>query len=75
MSISDIVIIAVVALAVFLCVRSIHRANKEGECGTCALESSCTVHDTGRCELSDDIMARADAAVASYEAKKAEGNK
>lgn len=75
MSVSDIVIVASVAVIVFLCVRSVHRANKEGECGTCALESTCTVHDTGRCKLSDDIMARADAAVANYEAKKATGQK
>lgn len=70
MNAPSIIILAIVLLVTWLCVRSIIRANKEGECGTCALEDTCTVHDTGRCELSDDMIARADAAVAAYEAKK-----
>lgn len=70
MNAPSIIILAIVLLVTWLCVRSIIRANKKGECGTCALEDTCTVHDTGRCELSDDMIARADAAVAAYEAKK-----
>ena len=70
MNAPSIIILAIVLGIAFLCVRSIVRANKEGECGTCALENTCTVHDTGKCELSEDMMARADAAVAKYEASK-----
>ena len=70
MNAPSIIILAIVLGIAFLCVRSIIIANKKGECGTCALEDTCTVNDTGKCALSEDMMARADAAVAKYEASK-----
>ena len=71
MSISDIVILAVVLTIALLCVRSIIRANKAGECGGCALEGGCSAHGTGHCEISEALVARADAAVAKFEAERA----
>ena len=68
MSLADVLIVALVVAAVVVCVRSIVRSNRAGECADCAVGSSCTVHDSGRCEISHDIVTRAAQAADSYAA-------
>lgn len=67
----DAIIVLVVVVALVLCIRSIIRSNKEGECADCAMGGSCNAHETGHCMESERLMASAAAAAKSYEAKKA----
>lgn len=65
MGVADIVIVAVVALAVFGCVRYLIRSQKAGgACATCGSASVCSVADraAGRCRATDEMLARMDEA-------------
>lgn len=66
MNITDIVIVAVVVAIFAVCVRSFIRSNANGECADCALDGNCSVHDSGHCEISEDIVAKAAQAADAY---------
>lgn len=70
MGITDVLVIAAVAVVFVLCVRSIVRSQKSGECADCASGGSCNAHKTGHCRESAKLMADAAAAAARYEAEK-----
>lgn len=70
MGITDVLVIAAVAVVFVLCVRSIVRSQKSGECADCASGGSCNVNKTGHCHESAKLMADAAAAAARYEAEK-----
>lgn len=57
MSIADIIIIALVALATIFCVRRFWIAESQGECGDCPSNSAC---DHTRCAPVEDMLARAE---------------
>ena len=63
MGLVDLLIIAVVAAALILCVRSIRRG--DGSCSSCAQGPTCAVRASGRgrCPVADDMVAKADAAL------------
>ena len=69
MSAADIIVVAVVASVFALCVRSIVKSQKSGECADCASGGSCSAHKGGgHCKESAKLMANAAAAVSRYEA-------
>lgn len=70
MGITDVLVIAAVAVVFVLCVRSIVRSQKSGECADCASGGSCNANKTGHCHESAKLMADAAAAAARYEAEK-----
>lgn len=70
MGITDVLVIAAVAVAFVLCVRSIVRSRKSGECADCASGGSCNAHKTGHCRESAKLMADAAAAAARFDAEK-----
>ena len=63
MSLIDIVIITVVAVAALLCVRNLVR-HASGQCADCASGSSCSAKKTGKgsCKVAEYMVAKADAA-------------
>ena len=70
MGIADVLIVLIVVAVFALCVRSIVRSQRSGECADCASGGSCTAHRGGRCRESAKLMADASAAVARYESEK-----
>lgn len=69
MGVTDIIVIAVVAIVFALCVSSIVKSQKSGECADCASGGSCGAHrGQGHCKESAKLMANAAAAVSRYEA-------
>lgn len=61
MGVADIVILAVVALVAFGCIRYLVRAGRNGgACATCGSASSCSIADrsAGRCRATEDMLAR-----------------
>lgn len=63
MSLADIAILAVVAVALFFAVRSFTRSEKDG-CSDCGSASSCSVRATGgSCKVADEMLRHADAAL------------
>lgn len=70
MGITDVLVIAAVAVVFVLCVRSIVRSQRAGECADCASGGSCNANKTGHCHESAKLMADAAAAAARYEAEK-----
>lgn len=59
MNASDIIIGAVIIAVFALCVRSMVKSSKSGECVDCSHGGSCSGHETGHCEVSEDLVARA----------------
>lgn len=70
MGITDVLVIVAVAVVFVLCVRSIVRSQKSGECADCASGGSCNAHKTGHCRESAKLMADAAAAAARFDAEK-----
>ena len=60
-SLADIVVVAVIVAAVVACVRWLIRSRCG--CADCASAGTCASAYTGRCEVADDMVARAEAAV------------
>jgi hypothetical protein len=61
MGVADIIILAVVALAAFGCIRYLVRASRNGgACATCGSASACSVADraAGRCRAAEDMLSR-----------------
>lgn len=70
MGITDVLVIAAVAVVFVLCVRAIVRSQRTGECADCATGGSCDAHRTGHCHESAKLMADAAAAAARFDAEK-----
>lgn len=70
MSPVDVIVILVIAVVFALCVRSIVRSQRSGECADCASGGSCNAHSGGRCRESAKLMADAAAAVSRYESER-----
>lgn len=66
----DLIIILVVLAVFALCVRSMIRGAKSGECADCASGGSCNAGKTGHCKESAKLMASAAAAAERYKAEK-----
>ncbi len=63
MSIADVVILALVAVALFCAVRSLVRSRKDG-CSECGSASVCSAHaEGGTCKVADEMIRHADAAL------------
>ena len=60
-SLADIVVVAVIVAVVVACVRRLIRS--KGACADCASAGTCPSAYTGHCEVADDMVARAEAAV------------
>ena len=60
-SLADIVVVIAIVAAVVACVRWLIRSR--GGCVGCASASTCASAFTGRCEVADGMVARAEAAV------------
>ena len=62
----NVIIVAAVAVAFGLCVRSLVRGGGDG-CASCAEEATCPAHAGGAkaCPVAEDMVAKADAALAS----------
>lgn len=74
MSLIDLVIIAVVAVATVLCIRSFRRND---DCADCASAGICSAADraAGHCVQADDMLARVDAAFAANDLTDSSGKK
>ncbi len=72
MNVADIVIIAAVLAVFALCVRSLVRSTKKGECVDCASGGSCNASHDGHCKESAKLMASAAAAAKRHAEKAAE---
>lgn len=59
----DFIIVAAVAIAFALCVRSLRKGS--GECSGCAQEATCAAHATGagKCHVAQDMVAKASEAL------------
>lgn len=73
MHVIDIVILLAVAAAVALCIRSLVKGLKGGECSGCSSVKSCTAHSTkdGHCGVAQKMIADADAAIATHDSASA----
>ena len=61
------------AAAVALCIRSLVKGLKGGECSGCSSAKSCTAHSTkdGHCGVAQKMIADADAAIATHDSASA----
>lgn len=66
----DVVVVLVVLALFALCVRSLVKSTKKGECADCASGGSCNASHGGQCKESAKLMADASAAVERYQAQK-----
>lgn len=64
MGLSDVVIIAVIAVLLALAIRSIVRSGSGGACAGCGSQGTCAAHAAGgTCKAADDMLARAERAL------------
>ncbi len=72
MGLVDIVIVVAVAAAVAFCVRRLAKGGAGG-CGDCGSRSTCTARATGEgtCKVAQDMVAKADAALAGRASQQA----
>ena len=70
MNLVDLIIILVGLVGFALCVRSMVRGAKSGECADCASSGSCNADKSGHCKESAKLMASAAAAAERYKAEK-----
>ena len=67
---ADVMILLVVLALLVICVRSIAKGMKGGECSDCAMGPECSGHAGGSCAASENLIANAEAAVNKMEAKR-----
>ena len=70
MSPIDLILMLGVLVVFALCVRSMVRGAKSGECADCASSGSCNAGKSGHCKESAKLMASAAAAAERYKAEK-----
>lgn len=62
MSVADVVIVAIIAVLVVLCIRYNMRSESDG-CADCGSVDGCAIHaEGGTCKVADDMIAHANAA-------------
>lgn len=65
---ADVIILLVVLAVLVICVRSIAKGMKGGECADCSMGGNCSGHANGSCAASESIVANAETAVNKMEA-------